>query len=214
MHCTSGRCYISVLSEEIIHLSRGNYPSDRLIVFSTVVLQCYKLVQTGIIIQRTLNGQMSMWEESKFHILVQEANRCYHNIGKYNRPTHDSKHTAKIFSRLMLHGKLGAAMHRLTKRSKGHVLQPNHQVRLVIDGQEKSVSIPESLKMKHPSPMLPHSSSLLAPDHLPEFEDLDITGGHIHQVAHRIQSGARPGGCDSAHWQDAVLHYGSGSYRL
>ena len=41
--------------------------------------------------------------------------------------------------------------------------------------------------------MLPHSSALLAPDHLPELEDLDITGGHIHRVAHQIQGGAGPG---------------------
>ena len=102
----------------------------------------------------------------------------------------------------------------LTERSKGHVLQPNNQVRFVIDSQEKSVSVIEALKMKHPSPMLPHSSALLAPDHLPELEDIDITGGHIHHVANWIQGGVGPGGCDSAHWQDALLRYGSASYRL
>ena len=48
--------------------------------------------------------------------------------------------------------------------------------------------------MKHPSPILPLSFALLAPDHLPELEDLDITGGHIHHVAHRTQGGAGPGG--------------------
>ena len=54
----------------------------------------------------------------------------------------------------------------LTERSKGHVLQPNDKVRLVIDCLEKSVSVIEALKMKHPSPMLPHSSALLALDHI------------------------------------------------
>ena len=33
----------------------------------------------------------------------------------------------------MIQGKLSAAMHWLTERSKGHVFQPNDQVRLDID---------------------------------------------------------------------------------
>ena len=34
-----GRCYVNLLCEEIRHLSRGHYSSDRLIVFSFVILQ-------------------------------------------------------------------------------------------------------------------------------------------------------------------------------
>ena len=115
-------------------------------MFRAVVLQHDQLhvVRTGTDIRRTLNHRMSMWEESKFDILVQEAIRCDRNISKYNRQTHDSKHTTKIFSRLMLQGELSVAMRWLTERSKGQVLQPNNQVRLVIDGQEKSVSVIEA----------------------------------------------------------------------
>lgn len=64
------------------------------------------------------------------------------------------------------------------------------------------------------SPVKASSSStttLLEPDHLPELEDLDITGSHIHQVALRIQGSAGPGGCDSTHWKDITLQYGSSS---
>ena len=65
--------------------------------------------------------------------------------------------------------------------------------------------------LKKVQTMLPHLSASLATDHLPELEGLDITGSDI---AHRIQGSAGPGGCDSAHWQDALLHYGSASYHL
>ena len=117
-----GRRYVDLLREEIRYLSRGNYPSDRLIVFSAVVLQHDMLVRTGIDVRRMLHCRMSMWEESKFDILVQEAIRCDRNISTYNQWTHDSKHITKIFSRLMLQGKLSAARRWLTEKSKGHAL--------------------------------------------------------------------------------------------
>ena len=101
-----GRRYIDLLSEEIRHLSRGNYPSDRLIVFSSVVLQRDKLVRTGTDIRRTLNRRMSMWEENKFDLLVQEAIRCDCDISLYNQRVHNNNHTMKMFTRLMLQGKL------------------------------------------------------------------------------------------------------------
>ena len=88
------------------------------------------------------------------------------------------------------------------------------QVKLVIDDQEQSFSVVEALKMKHPSSKPPYPSTLLLHDHLPDLEELDITGGHIYHVAHRIQGSAGPGECDSSHWQDVLLRYGSASRRL
>ena len=45
----------------------------------------------------------------------------------------------------------------------------------------------------------------------PLFEDVEVSGAHtcmfrLH-VAGKIQGGADPGGCDAAHWCDALLHY-------
>ena len=59
--------------------------------------------------------------------------------------------------------------------------------------------------MKHPSSKPAHPSTLLSSDHLPNLEELDITGGHVHYVANHIQGSARPCGCDSYHWQDVLL---------
>ena len=63
----------------------------------------------------------------------------------------------------------------------------------------------EVLRRKHPDPVVPSRSALLPESTLPVLEDLDINGGHVSSVARAIQGGAGPGGCDSTHWQDALL---------
>ena len=51
-------------------------------------------------------------------------------------------------------------------------------------------------------------------DVLPLFENVEITGSHLLFVAHRIQGGAGPGGCDAGHWRDVLLRFGAYSSRL
>ena len=48
----------------------------------------------------------------------------------------------------------------VTERSKGHVLSPTDQVKIIEDGQEKHVNVIDVLRQKHPFPRLPHSSTL------------------------------------------------------
>ena len=46
------------------------------------------------------------------------------------------------------------------------------------------------------------------------MEDSEITSAHIQSVAHQLQGGAGPGGCDSSHWRDILLCYGASSAHL
>ena len=213
-----GRRYIDLLSQKIQYLSQASFPLYRLIVYSSVVLQSDKSARTVSDIRLTLDQRIMMWKDRKYDLLVQEAIRCNRNFasprnGRSN-PSDNHNHVIKVFTRLMLQGKVRLAMRWLTDCSKGHVLQPTDQVKLVVDGQEKLCSVVEALKMKHPSPKPPHPSTQLSPDHLPDLEELDITGGHVHYIAHRGQGSGGPGGCDSSHWQDVLLRYGSASRRL
>ena len=38
-----------------------------------------------------------------------------------------------------------------------------------------------------------------------------MTGSHVALIARRLQGSAEPGGCDSSHWQDIPLRFGSHS---
>ena len=70
------------------------------------------------------------------------------------------------------------------------------------------------LRQKHPRAQPPGASSLVPCDDLPLFEDVEITGSHLLSVAHRIQGGAGPGGCDAGHWRDVLLRFDTHSSRL
>ena len=64
---------------------------------------------------------------------------------------------------------------------------------------ETSMTVLEGLDLKHPDP---HTSPDWA---LPFLEDSEITGSHILSIAHQLQGGAGPGGCDALYWHDVLL---------
>jgi len=67
---------------------------------------------------------MEMWVDEKYDLLVQEADRCNSSL-RVSKGTFDDDAVARIFSRLMLQGKLKAAVQFATERSKGSVLHPS-----------------------------------------------------------------------------------------
>ena len=75
-------------------------------------------------------------------------------------------------------------------------------------------SVYELLNRKHPDPQVLLKSAFLSCDELPQFEDVEVSGGHIMHVARSIQGGAGPDGCDANHWQDSLLRYGAHRCRL
>ena len=104
-----GKTYVDVLTDEVLHMATGNFPSERLIVFSSLVLQRDRSVKKGNDIRRLLERRLSLWKEEKFNILLQEYVRC-NNALKYKRKSYDSAEVDKIFSKLMLQGKVSAAV--------------------------------------------------------------------------------------------------------
>jgi len=62
--------------------------------------------------------------------------------------------------------------------------------------------------------LIPNDFAVPSLDNLPCLEDSEITSAHIQSVAHQLQGGAGPGGCDSSHWRDILLRYGASSARL
>jgi hypothetical protein len=209
-----GRKYVDALRDEVLHLASGNYPSERLIIFSSLMLQRDRSVKKGNDIRRLLERRLSLWSDAKFEILIQEAIRCNRTL-KLNNKSYDGAHVDKIFSKLMFQGKIKAAVRWVTERSQCGLLTPSDEVELKADnGSGVKCTVMDVLRTKHPDPHPPHSLSLLTVDELPDFEDIEITGALIHNVTFGIQGGAGPGGCDASHWHDVLLRYGSHSSSL
>ena len=77
-----------------------------------------------------------------------------------------------------------------------------------------SMTVFDALVLKHPDPCVTPDYALPSLDNLPFLEDSEITGSHILSVAHRLQAGAGPGGCDASYWWNVLLRYGSSSAHL
>ena len=110
----------------------------------------------------------------------------------------------------MLDGNVRAAVHWLTERSGGGVLRPSDSA--TIGGI--SMTVLEVLGLKYPDPSTPPDWVLPSMENLLYFEDSEITGSHILSIAHQLQGGAGPGGCDALHWRDILLRYGASSAHL
>ena len=209
-----GRKYVDLLSEEISHLSVGNFPADRVIVFSALMLQRDRMVKKTADIRRVLERRMSMWRREEFDLLLQEAIRCDKVLRSSHKRENDSSHVVRVFTRLMLKGKVRAAVRWVSEKARG-VLKPTDLLDMKKAGGESvKMTVLEALQQKHPNPVIPSKLALLPCTELPRFEEVEITGGHVLRIAQLIQGGAGPGGCDACHWQDSLLRYGAHSARL
>ena len=212
-----GKKYIDILSEELHYLSAGAFPSERVIVFCSVMLQRDRLIWKGTDIRRLLERRMAMWQNRQFDALLQETARCDLSLrNSCHLKSDDSQdHLTRVFTRLMLQGNVRAAIHWITERSGGGVLAPSALTEIFHpDGTKSSMSVFDALRYKHPEPRIPKDCAIPSFDTLPCLEDSEITSAHIQSVAYQLQRGAGPGGCDSSHWRDILLCYGASSAHL
>ena len=204
--------YVALLFEEVQHFAVGNYPSERVLVFSAVILQCDRMVRKGGDVCRLIERRLSQWRDGKFDLLLQEAKRCDSGLrSSHGRAVKDTD-IVHVFSRLILRGKLRAAVHWATERASGKVLLPTTVVNP--DTADGPLTVMDVLHQKHPAPLVPVSTALPSCDPLPQLEDVEVTGSHVLLAVHRIQGGAGPGGCDAGHWKDSLLRFGAHSSRL
>ena len=202
-----GRRYVDLLVDEVNYLATVNYPSERVLVCGSVILQCDKSVKKGADIRRLLERQITLWQQGDFDLLLQEAERCDRTFQQTRNRTPSQDTVVRVFSQLVLQGKLKAAVRWATERARGIVLSPCDWAGGYTDGS----TVLDVLSLKHPYPCIPVSALFLHCDVLPQFEDVEITSCHVLLSACRIQGSAGPGGRDACHWQDVLLRYGAHS---
>ncbi|KAI5742861.1 hypothetical protein M8J77_012006 [Diaphorina citri] len=201
-----GRQFVSQLTDEINTLASSNAPSEKVLFFCSTILQRDKMVTKGADIRRLLKKRLEMWNNGHFDELLHEAERCNRQMKTGNGDVSED-HKVRIFTRLVLQGKLRDATRWITERGSSGVLEIDS---ILDDG----TTVLDALKGKHPPQQVPDPNVFLQCETLPLMVDVDVTCSHIEKVARTIRGSAGPSGTDSESWKCFLLRYGAHSARL
>ena len=90
----------------------------------------------------------------------------------------------KVFTKLMMVGRMQAVVLWVTERGNISVLKHTDTVELIyVEGRKIKTSVHKTPNLKHPEASLPSKAALIECQDLPFLEDADITGGHIQMAA-------------------------------
>ena len=80
------------------------------------------MVRKSADVRRHLERHLGLWQQNQFDLLVQEAERCDRGLLRTGHSVVDEESIIHVFTRLMLHGRVRAAVRWETERTKGIVL--------------------------------------------------------------------------------------------
>ncbi|KAI5747291.1 hypothetical protein M8J77_013130 [Diaphorina citri] len=144
------------------------------------------MVTKGADIRRLLKKRLEMWNNGHFDELLHEAERCNRQMKTGNGDISED-HKVRIFTRLVLQGKLRDATRWITERGSSGVLEIDS---ILDDG----TTVLDALKGKHPPQQVPDPNVFLQCETLPLMVDVDVTCSHIEKVARTIRGSAGPWG--------------------
>ena len=142
-----GRRFVDLLMREVGLVADLKEQSERLIVFQAVVLQKEPLMKKSADVRRLLTRRMDLWEGDEFEILMSEAirgNKSFQRSrwrGDAAWQKREHEHSVNVFHRLMIQGKLRAAVRWLTERDSAGLLSPSKMTKVkTSSGEEIDVS--------------------------------------------------------------------------
>ena len=150
---------------------------------------------------------MELWKTNSFETLLCEAERCVAQC-RSRQPRLSDDHVVRVFTRLMLCGRVCEAVCFVTDWARGRVLKPSDT------DANSGKCVLDVLREKHPPPGVSSGDAFVSCTDLPLLVDVDITSSHVEQVARHLRGSGGPGGTDSYHWQCFLLNYGAHSSRL
>ena len=177
-----------------------------------LMLQKEPLINKNADIRWLLTKRMDMWENCDIDVSMSEAIRCNKSskIKRRNaaKQEQEHEHSTKIFHRLMIQGKLRAAVRWITERECKGLLKPTNKIKVKTpDDDETVMSVMEILQMKHPNPGKYYKEGCTPYFTVPAMPAMDVTGAHIQIVARRLHGAAGLSSSDAAAWQDWLLRY-------
>ena len=147
-----------------------------------------------------LERRLKLWESGKLKELMDEGRTIQHQLNQNRLKRQED--TERIFAKLMMEGKVRAAL-RVVTANNGNGTLPLDKV--VDPEKNTSETVRDVLLKKHPPKQLPRLSSLIESDLPPPephpifFESID--GQLIRSTVLRMDGAAGPSGLDAAAWK-------------
>ena len=166
-----------------------------------------------------LERRLLLWSNGDFQSLLDEGKKIQQRLPQ---PTNQENpdHIARVFSRLMLLGKVREANNFITRKSSNGTLKLDEQVPVTFaNGETNMKSTLEILKDKHPQGINPPEAILLPKDDSASisaenyiFESLDASS--IRDCALHTFGSAGPSGLDATIWKRMCTSFKSASNNL
>lgn len=104
------------LANEINFLTRSQFPFERVLIFVTFILQRERNTIRGKDVRQLLTRRLNLWEDEAFDTLICEPDKCDKSLKKNFIKLQDENEISKIFTRLILRGKVRDAVNWLVKK--------------------------------------------------------------------------------------------------
>ena len=160
-----------------------------------------------------LERRLQLWGNGKLKELLEEG--CTIQLQLHRNPPRRQEDTARVFAKLMMEGKVRAAL-RIVTGSYGGGSLPLDQV--ADPESDNSETVRDVLLKKHPPKQPPSVSSLLEPESQPPephpvmFEVID--GQLIRNTVLKMDGAAGPSGLDAAAWKRICTSFKTASADL
>ena len=163
-----------------------------------------------------LKNRLKQWLEGDLESLLWECRTIQHRLSRQHHGQSKSpEYKARAFSKLMMEGKVRAALRLIAEENSGGPLLLNSKIRH--DGTTLD-TVREALLKKHPPKQPSKPSSIISIDteinhpHTILFES--IAGPLIRNTALRMDGAAGPSGLDAAAWKRLCSSFKSASDEL
>ena len=165
-----------------------------------------------------LERRLRQWSEGDLEGLMKEGYTIQHQFSRqHQNRSRSAQQTAREFAKLMMEGRVRAALRLIAEDSNGGPLQLDSQI-----GSDGLNTTPETVReillKKHPPKQSPKQSSIITPDapiiepHPVLFDKID--GLLIRSTVLRMDGAAGPSGLDAAAWKRMCTSFKSASTDL
>ena len=204
----AGKRFIRALDKELKGIKSRNWNSERVTIFTMVILQKNREVKRAKDIKNRISHRLDSWERGDYDMLVQTTERDMQTFLRANQGTTTSEQRYKIFNNIAMSKGTRAALNYIANSEKGGVLMPD-------DIDEKTgMLVKDALEAKHPDSRDPDVSHWEEYDETPAFIDIDITEDTVEEVSRHLSGGAGLNGTDSQEMSRWLTCYGPASREL